>query len=101
MIVHNLTVKVDSRIEKEWLQWQLDEYIPMVMATHLFTTHNFFRLLEQDDSDGSTYVLQYFTDTMEKFQRYMNEHAALLREKELQKWGNNFVVFRTALQTVH
>ncbi len=42
------------------------EHIPEIMATGLFHDYRFCRLLEQDDSDGPTYTIQYFTDTLRK-----------------------------------
>ena len=101
MFVCNLTIKVDDEIEVQWLQWQKEEHIPEIMATNLFITNNFFKLLGQDDSEGSTYVLQYLTDTNEKYTAYLTEYAPALNEKALQKWGNSFVVFGTLMQTVH
>jgi hypothetical protein len=83
------------------LQWQKEEHIPEVMATNLFTQNKFFKLLDQDDIDSSTYVVQYYIDTKEKYEKYLNEYALLLRGKAFEKWGNNFVAFRTLMQVVH
>ncbi len=101
MFIYNITVKVDNHILQQWLQWQKEEHIPEVMATNLFTQNKFFKLLDQDDIDSSTYVVQYYIDTKDKYEKYLNEYALLLREKAFEKWGNNFVAFRTLMQVVH
>src|SRR6266496_2943928 len=98
MFVYNITVKVDNKIVQQWLQWQREVHIPEIMATNLFTDNKIFKLLEQDDDDTSTYVLQYFAETKENYYRYINEYAPGFREKALEKWGNNFIAFRTLMQ---
>ena len=71
MIVYNITLKILYEIENEWLEWQKGEHIPAVMATDLFSEYKFYKLLDQDDSDGPTYVIQYFTSTLEKYHLYI------------------------------
>ena len=94
MFIYNLTVKVDNHILQPWLQEWKEEHISRDYATNLFTENKFLRLLDQDDIDSSTYVVQYFTDTKEKYDKYLNEYASLFRGKAFEKWGNNFVAFR-------
>ena len=50
-----------------------------------FIENKFLRLLDQDDIDSSTYVVQYFTDTKEKYDKYLNEYASLFRGKAFEK----------------
>lgn len=101
MIVYNITIKIDPAIEITWLQWQKEEHIPAVMATGQFRHFHFFRLLEQDDSEGATYVVQFFTDDMEKYYHYMNDHAPALKQAAHDKWGNRFISFNTVMQIVN
>ena len=101
MIVYNITNKVMHEIVTEWLQWQKEEHIPEIMRTGLFTEYKFFRLLEQEEEEGLTFVVQYFTPSIENYQRYINEFAPALREKAMQKWGHQFVAFRTVMEVVN
>ena len=101
MFVYNVTTKVNKEILHQWIKWQREEYIPEIITTNLFIEIKFFELLEQDDLDSSTFVLQYFTDSRENYNKYINEYSHLLRKKTLQKWGDNFIAFRTLMQTVH
>src|SRR5437868_3209868 len=75
MIVFNNTIKVHPDIEQDWLQWQKEEHIPETMRSGHFTAYKIFRLLEQDDSEGSTYVIQYTAPGIEQYQRYLDELA--------------------------
>ena len=66
MLIYNITIKVDHSILEEWIKWQMEEHIPEIMATGLFDRYKFFRLLEQDDTEGATYIIQYLTDIERK-----------------------------------
>ncbi len=101
MLVYNITLKIDADIEKDWITWMKQEHIPEVMATTLFTENKFFKLLEQDESDGITYVIQYFTASKENYDRYIHEFSPTLRQKAIEKWGNRFIAFRTVMQFVN
>jgi hypothetical protein len=101
MFVYNITIKVDNEIVKQWLQWQREVHIPELMATNLFTDSKIFKLLEQDDPDASTYILQYFITAKENYNTFINEYAPGFAKKALEKWGNKFIDFTTLMRTVH
>ena len=100
MIVYNLTIKVSWGILDRWLPWELQEHIPAVMATQLFDEYKFYRLLDEDETEGPTFVLQYFTGAMERYERYIIEFAAGFRQEGLDKWGDGFIAFRTLMEEV-
>ena len=101
MIVYNITLKVASSIEDQWVTWMKEEHIPEVLSSGQFTEHKFYRLLEQDDIEGITYVVQYFAPSMEHYTQYINQVSPLLRQKALKKWGDKFIAFRTVMQVVN
>jgi hypothetical protein len=100
MIVYNITIKINPEIEQPWLQWQRTEHIPDIMSTGLFTEWKMFRLLDQDESEGITYVLQYFAATPEDFELYIDQYASMLREKAFERWGDQFIAFRSVMELV-
>jgi len=101
MFVYNLSIKIDPEIEKEWVKWQRDEHIPEVMRSGLFTDYKFYRLLEQDEREGVTYVLQYFASTTALYKEYLEKYAPSFREKAFSKWGDKFIAFRTLMEVVN
>jgi len=100
-IVYNTTIKIDPQIEKEWTDWQKNEQIPEVMATGLFSDYKFFRLLEQDETEGVTYVIQYFSSSFEHYKKYIDEFATLFNEKSFAKWSDRFISFHTVMEIVN
>lgn len=101
MIVYNITSKVSIGIEKAWLQWQRDVHIPEIMQTRLFTEFKIYHLLEQDDSEGSTYTIQYTANSLEDYENYINLFANNMRQKAFTAWGNQFISFRSVMEVMH
>ena len=101
MFVYNISIKIDPAIEKEWVKWEREEHIPEAMSFGLFTEYKFYKLLEQDEREGITYILQYFVSTLAHYQQYLEKYAPVLREKVFSKWGDKFVAFRTLMQVVN
>lgn len=100
MIIYNVTSKVEASIAAAWLQWMQAEHIPDVMATGCFTDFKLVRLLEVDDTEGPTYAIQYHAADKAAYERYNNEHASRLRAAAFDKWGNNFISFRSLMEVV-
>lgn len=99
--IYNVTVKIDHSIQEAWLQWLKQEHIPDVVNTGCFTHAVIMRLLEVDESDGPTYAIQYFALSKGLYNNYIENHAEELRKKSLDKWGNQFIAFRSVLQVVN
>jgi hypothetical protein len=100
MLVYNITLKIATEIEKDWKQWMKEEHIPEVMSSGLFIEYKFYRLLDQDEADGITYIVQYFSSSLKNYEQYVAETAPLLRKKANERWGNQFIAFRTLMQAV-
>ena len=100
MIVYNITSKVRWDILEPWLAWQLEEQIPEVLATGLFDEHQIFRLLEQDEEEGPTFVIQFFTSSLERYRQFVIDFAPALQQAGWDKWGDGFIAFRTLLESV-
>lgn len=100
MIIYNVTVKVEQSIHDAWVDWLIREHIPEVLATGYFRENKVYRILAEDETDGISYSIQYFTDEMSKYFDYISLCAPELRKKGLDKWGDKFVSFRTVLREV-
>lgn len=100
MLLYNVTVKIDLAIHDEWLTWMRQEHIPKVMYTGTFQSYRICRLLEQDESDGITYALQYFCESYDKYRLYQEKYAPTLQREHANKFRSRFVAFRTLLKIV-
>jgi hypothetical protein len=101
MIVYNVTLNVDILCAGEWVQWMLETHIPQVMQTGMFSRYEFFKLLtRQEDEDGITYIVQYFSPSMENYERYHKEFAPALQAETLKKYEGKFHAFRSVMEEV-
>jgi len=101
MIVYNVTTKITHAIHQDWLQWLKEEHIPDIIQTGCFTHALILRLLEVDDAEGPTYAIQYFAESKGQYNNYIENHAAVMRQKGFDKWGGNFIAFRSVMQVVN
>jgi hypothetical protein len=72
-----------------------------MMASGQFSQWKMFRLLDQDDTEGLTFVIQYFAPTLENYIRFIEEFEPVLRQKAFDKWGERFIAFRTVMEVVN
>lgn len=97
MIVYNVTIKCTWSIQEEWQKWMKHKHIPDILATGLFDTGKLFRLLDQDESDGPTFIAQYATSSPERYQQYIIEFAPAIQEESRRNWGDQYIAFRTVM----
>jgi hypothetical protein len=100
MIVYNVTCKVRWEILEGWLTWQLEEQIPATLATGLLDGYQLYRLLEQEEDEGPTFVIQFLTTSRERYDRFSEVFEPGLRQAGWEKWGDGFIAFRTLMESV-
>ena len=101
MLLYNITTKVDWTIADDWVKWMLDFHIPEVLGTGCFEKHQFVKLLDIDETEGPTYAVQYFAATQQDYDNYIQLYANRFRSEVIDKWGQNFIAFRTLMQVIH
>ena len=101
MYIYNVTTKLNWGIHDEWIKWLKEFHVPDVMNTGCFTAYKIVRLLEADEEEGPTYAVQYFADSKSDYTRYIELYAPAMRQAGVDKWGNNFIAFRSLLLIVH
>ncbi len=101
MTVYNVTIKITHAIHEGWLHWLKEEHVAEVIGTGCFTHALILRLLEVDDIEGPTYAVQYFAESKGLYNNYIEHHASLMRQKNFDKWGDQFIAFRSVMQVVN
>ncbi len=100
MILYNVTVAIDKKVENDWLIWMKNVHIPEVMETNQFEDFKFFKVLNAEDPESASYSVQYFAESMKNIQMYMAAFAPELQQKALLKYPNQMAAFRTLLEEV-
>lgn len=100
MILYNITFNVEQQIEKEWLTWIREHYFEYVLGTDLFIDVKLFRLLNETENDGITYSVQFYTDTLDKAEIYLEKYANKIVERHNEAFKYKHVSFMTLLESV-
>ncbi len=101
MIFYNVTCNVGRSIADEWIIWMKEEHLPEVMATGMFISHTFCQLLtEAADNEGLNFTIQYKLNTMSHLDQYNLEFGPSLKQKTLDRWGEQVLAFRSVMEEV-
>ena len=101
MILYNVTLNVDDSIHQEWLEWMKQIHLPEVMATGKFLSYEMYRIRNHNADDPSiNYSVQYKAISYEEYEDYVNRFGPALKQKTLEKFGDQVIAFRTILDLV-
>jgi uncharacterized protein DUF4286 len=98
MLIYNITFQVEHEKIKDWMQWQKQIHIPEMIATGCFYDHRFYELLEHDEEDGKTFIIQFYANSKNDYDRYVENFADEMKQKSASKWNGHVIAFRTLLQ---
>ncbi|WP_395054826.1 DUF4286 family protein [Flavobacterium sp.] len=100
MIIYNVTINIHESVHDQWMQWMQTKHIADVLATGKFSSARMVKVLIEEEMGGTTYSIQYTTDTKETLQKYYDEDAPRLRDEGLALFGDKMLAFRTELELV-
>ena len=100
MIIYNVTINIHESVHDQWMQWMQEKHISDVLATGKFSAARMVKVLIEEEMGGTTYSIQYITDSRETLQKYYDEDAPLLREEGLKLFGDKMLAFRTELELI-
>ncbi len=100
MILYNVTINIHESVHDQWMRWMQEKHIADVLATGKFSAARMVKVLVEEDMGGTTYSIQYTTDSKETLERYYDEDAPRLREEGLQLFGDKMLAFRTELELI-
>jgi phosphoribosylamine-glycine ligase len=80
--------------------WMQHKHIPEVLATGKFSSARMVRVLIEEEMGGTTYSVQYITDSKATLEKYYREDAPKLREEGIKLFGDKMLSFRTELELI-
>jgi hypothetical protein len=101
MIIYNITTHVRWEIHEQWKRWLLEQLIPDMLATGLFSHHQLVRLLEAEDEEGPTYALQLYLDGDCSIEDYRKKHLENFKNEEKKMWGGNIYSFTSLMEVIN
>ncbi|RZK12098.1 MAG: DUF4286 family protein [Flavobacterium sp.] len=100
MIIYNVTINIHESVHDQWLSWMQQKHINEMLATGKFSSAKIVKVLIEEEMGGTTYSVQYTTDSKVTLQRYYEEDAPRLREEGLKLFGDKMLAFRTELELI-
>jgi uncharacterized protein DUF4286 len=101
MLIYNITSKISWPVHEEWVNWMLKEHIIEVLETGLILKYQLVRLHDVDDIDGPTFAVQYYLESREHYDLYIDEFAPGLTQKVRDRWGDDVLSFRTLMEVIN
>jgi phosphoribosylamine-glycine ligase len=80
--------------------WMQHKHIPEMLATGKFSSARMVRVLIEEEMGGTTYSVQYTTDSKETLEKYYQEDAPKLRDEAVKLFGDKMLSFRTELEVI-
>ena len=101
MIIYRVTVEVNNDIEIDWLKWMKKIHIPDVIKTGYFFDWKIEKQILPDNSPGeTTYIINYYANTISDYQKYSEREAARLQEEHSKRYSGKFQASRIILKTL-
>lgn len=100
MYIYNVTTNIEESVHDEWLQWMKEKHIPDMLSTGKFIYAKMSQVMIEEEMGGTTYSVQYTTDSLDTLQDYYKEDAARLRDEAIKLFNGKFVSFRTELKVI-
>jgi hypothetical protein len=93
-------MSIEPAVEAELIYWMRTQHVPDVMATGLPVESKILKLLTEIDNGAVTYTFQYFFKSIDDYETYQNDHSPRLQSHVQQRYGGQFVSFRTLLEEI-
>ena len=100
MILYNVTINIHESVHDQWMKWMQEKHINDMLATGKFSSARMVKVLVEEDMGGTTYSIQFTTDSKETLQRYYDEDAPKLRAESASLFGDKMLAFSTELELI-
>lgn len=100
MIIYNVTTNIDESVHDQWLNWMQQKHIPEILATGKFSSARLTKVLIVEEMGGTTYSVQFTTDSKATLEKYYEQDAPKLRQEAHQLFGDKMIAFRTELELI-
>lgn len=99
MVIYEVNLKLNSSIEEEYLEW-LDDHVDRMLKLPGFKNAFIYKAESTDDSNLKGYCVQYFVESREALQDYLDKQAPSMRQEAATKFGSLFYAERRILHSL-
>lgn len=100
MIVFNTTFHVDEAIHEEFIEYMLQQYIPMATRSGLLTSPRLARIFGKEGDEGRSYAMEFVAADIVALERWNNDESRTVHAPLLEMFREKLIGFSTIMQTV-
>jgi hypothetical protein len=91
---------VEHSIEKEWIEWVKNTFIPEFYRTGNFSKAVFAKVISHTDETGNTYSLQCYAKDKNELDNFHKNYSEKLAQLISGKFGARVLSFKTELELI-
>lgn len=100
MLIFNTTYHISPELYDEWYKWIIKEHIPFMLKTRVFTNPQLAKVLQTDETEGSSYSLQFLAASLEDVTDWHAAHGEIFDTHCSRKFGTEVLFFSTLLEKI-
>jgi hypothetical protein len=101
MIIYSVTVVINKDEEDSWSDWMREIHIKEVMKTGHFTDWEMQKqIIPELATDESTYIINYKTSSLERYNEYLRKEAPRLQKAHTEKFYGKFKASRAVYKII-
>jgi len=99
MVIYEVNLKLNPSIEQDYLEW-LDDHIDRMLKLPGFKNAFIYKPEPTDSSPLKSYCIQYFVESRDHLQDYLDRHAVSMRQEASVRFGSLFHAERRILHSL-
>jgi hypothetical protein len=99
MIIYSVTITLEAAIEADWSSWMREVHVPDVLGTGCFSECRICKRVDPAE-EGVTYLLQYRSPSLARYQHYRDNFAPALQKKHTDRYAGRFRGSRQLLEEI-
>ncbi len=90
MIIYKVIIKIEKKIEKEWLNWIREVHIPEIMDLNIFYKSRLFNIIKNKEKEFSSFCIEYYCHSEKEYNKYKKKYSKNLQIKHIEKFKGKF-----------
>lgn len=103
MILHNTTFVIVPAIERQFLQWMQNEYLPTIRSEEIIHDVLLTKIKPQayaETEDALSFALQFKAPDEESVGALLNGKASEILSSQQKVFGDNMLLFSTVMEII-
>ena len=100
MIVFNTTFHVDEAIQDDFIEYMLQEFIPMSTKSGLLTYPRLARIFGKEEDEGLSFAMEFKVADIVAMEKWNAEESKNVFNPLMERFKDKLIGFSTLMQTI-